>query len=149
MATLTRSITIQAPTEKVFDYVLDMRRFWVWPEIALTDVQQTPDGTGSSARMWTHVLGFHMEGSLEYTEVRRPERIVAKVGFALEHPTWTFTFEPADSGTLLTAQGEWHVNVPAVGKAFEKRMVKEHEEFLEQLLAKVRHELETDAQAAV
>lgn len=149
MATLTRSITISVPTERVFDHVLDIRKFWVWPDIALTDVRQTPDGVGSTARIWTHVLGFHMEGRLEYTEVLRPERIEATVGFALEHPTWTFTFEPVESGTKLTAQGEWHVRVPAVGRAFEKRMAKEHEEFLERLLAQVKDELEAEAPAVV
>ena len=149
MATLTRSVTIDAPVEKVFDYALDIRKLWVWPDIALADVRLTPDGVGSSARIWTHFLGFHMEGGLEYTEVLRPERIKAEVGFAMEHPTWTFTFEPAEKGTKLTAQGEWHVRVPAVGKTFERLMVKEHEEYLEQLLAKVKEQVEAETHALV
>jgi hypothetical protein len=149
MATLTRSITIKAPVETAFEYVLDIRRFWAWPDMALTEVKLTPDGVGSSARIWTHLLGFHLEGGLEYTEVRRPEWIKAEVGFALEHPTWTFTFEPVESGTKLTAQGEWHVGVPAVGKTFERLMVKEHEGFLEQLLTKVKGDVEAQAPAAV
>ena len=149
MATLTRSITVNAPVEKVFDHVLDIRKFWVWPDIALAEVTQTPEGVGSSARIWTHFLGFHMEGGMEYTEVVRPERITAEVGFAMEHPTWTFTFEPTDGGTTLTARGEWHVKVPAVGRPFERLMVKEHEEFLEQLLAKVKADVEAEAPAAV
>ena len=36
--------------------------------------------SGSSARIWSHLLGFHLEGGLEYTEVVRPERIKAEVG---------------------------------------------------------------------
>ena len=77
----------------------------------------------------------------------RPERITAEVGFALEHPTWTFTFEPVDGGTKLTAEGEWHVKVPAVGKTFEKMMVKEHVDGLELLLANIKKQLEAAAAA--
>ena len=145
MATLTRSITIDAPADKVFDRVLDIESFWTWPDMVLVDVRRTDDGVGSTARIWTHAFGFHLEGGLEYTEVLRPERIKVTVGFALEHPTWTFTFVSADGGTTLTAQGEWHVNVPIVGPAFEKQMVKEHEEFVEQLLAKVKAAVEAPA----
>ena len=145
MATLTRSITIDAPPKKVFDYVMDPQRFWTWPDLALVDVKRTPDGVGTTAKMWSHFLGFHLEGSLEYTEVVRPERITVKVGFAIEHPTWTFTFAHADGGTQLTAQGEWHVNLPVVGPTFEKQLATEHEEFLEQLLAKVKDAVEAKA----
>ncbi len=147
MAKLTRSVTIAAPVEEVFDYALDIKKLWDWPDVALADVVLTPDGVGSSARLWMHWLGFHMEAGIEYTEVVRPERITAEVGFALEHPTWTFTFEPVDGGTKLTAQGEWHVNVPAVGKTFEKMMVKEHVDGLELLLANIKKQLEAAAAA--
>jgi len=147
MAKLTRSVIIASPVEEVFDYALDVRKFFDWSDTALADVVLTPDGVGSSARLWTHWLGFHMEAGLEYTEVVRPERITAEVGFALEHPTWTFTFEPVDGGTKLTAQGEWHVNVPAVGKTFEKMMVKEHVDGLELLLANIKKQLEAAAAA--
>ncbi|MGN6242163.1 MAG: SRPBCC family protein [Motilibacteraceae bacterium] len=143
MATLTRSITIDAPAAKVFDYVLDPQRFWTWPDLALVDVKRTPDGVGTTAKMWSHFLGFHLEGSLEYTEVVRPERITITVGFAIEHPTWTFTFAPGDGGTELTAQGEWHSSLPVVGPTFEKQMAKEHEDFLEQLLAKAKGAVES------
>lgn len=138
MATLTRSVTIDAPVEQVFDYALDIRKLWAVPDVALADVSPTPDGAGSTARIWTHVLGFHMEMGLEYTEVVRPERIVAEVKSFGEKPVWTFTFEPVEGGTKLTAQGEWHVKVPAVGKPIEGLMVREHQDFLETMLDNVK-----------
>jgi uncharacterized protein YndB with AHSA1/START domain len=136
MSTLTRSVTIDAPVEKVFDIALDVGRFWTCsPEVALRDVELTPDGVGTKASIWTHGLGVHVEGRIEYTEVVRPERIVARVIFGPEKPTWVFTFEPADVGTTMTGQGEWHVKAPAVGKPLEAWMAKSHEGFLETLLA--------------
>ena len=61
-------------------------------DVALADVTIEPEGVGTSARLWTHLLGFHLEGSLRITEVVRPERIVAQVDFFAEKPTWRFTF---------------------------------------------------------
>lgn len=147
MAILTRSTTVAAPIDRVFDYVLDPRTLWAFPDIAVTDVALTPEGVGSTARIWSHFLGFHLEGGLEYTEVTRPERIVIKVSFFMEHPTWTFTFEPVDGGTKVTGQGAWHVRAPAMGGTLERMMVKEHEPFLDGMLASLKSDLEQKATA--
>lgn len=139
MATLTREVTVDAPAEEVFDYCLDPRRLWAVPEVALTEVDVKPDGVRTTTRLWSHLLGFHIEGVLEYKEVSRPERIVIDVSWGfLEHPTWTFTFAQVDGGTTVTAQGEWHMKTPVVGGPMEKRMVKEHEPFLESMLARLK-----------
>jgi len=145
MATLTRSVTIKAPVDEVFDYALDVRNLWSMPDVAVAEVDLKPEGTGTSCRIWSHMLGFHIEGVLEYTEVVRPERIVAKVAFFMEHPTWTFTFEPIAGGTKLTGTGEWHVNLPVVGGTVEKMNVKEHEPFLDAMLGNLKAALEAKA----
>lgn len=146
MATLTRSVTINAPVKKVFDLATDVGRLWTCsPEVALRDVKLTPDGVGTSAEIWTHGLGVHFQGHIEYTEVTRPERIVAQVVFGPEKPVWVFTFEPIDGGTQMTGQGEWHVNAPAVGKALEGWMAKSHEGFLETLLGNFKALAEAEA----
>ena len=145
MATLTRSVSVDAPVEKVFDYALDPRNLWATPDVAVAEVAIKPDGVGTNARLWSHVLGFHIEGGLEYTDVVRPERIVIKADFLMEHPTWTFTFEPEGGGTKLTATGEWHVKAPAIGGPIEKMMVKEHEPFLDTMFAALKADVEGSA----
>jgi uncharacterized protein YndB with AHSA1/START domain len=142
MATLTRSITVDAPVDRVFDFASDIGRLWKWKDVALTDVDIKPEGVGTSARMFTHLLGFHVEGGVEYTEVVPGQRIVAQVHFFAEKPTWTFTFGPADGGTKVTAEGEWIVRVPVVGKPIEGMMVKEHEPYLDAMLANLKTEVE-------
>lgn len=143
MATLTRSITIEAPIETVFDRALDIRTLWSLPDVGLANVELTPDGVGSSAQIYEHMLGFHIEMGLEYIEVVRPNKIVAKIdGFGPDNPTWTFTFEPADEGTKMTAEGEWHINVPAVGRPMEGMMVKEHKDVVTTMLTNVKAEAE-------
>lgn len=143
MAILTRSVMIDAPIEKVFDYALDIRHLWNLPDVGLADVVLKPEGTGSSARIFTHFLGFHFDMGLTYTEVVRPDRIVAEVaGFGFDNPTWTLTFESVDDGTKLTAQGEWHINVPAVGGSMEQMMVKGHEDFIATMLSNLKSGVE-------
>ena len=142
MATLTRSIVINAPVDSVFDFALDIRQLWNAKDVALTDVDIKPEGVGTSARLYSHLLGFHLEGGVEYTEVVPGQRIVAQAHWFTEKPTWTFTFEPADGGTRMTAQGEWDVKVPVVGKPIEKMLVKEHEPFVEEMLANLKTQVE-------
>ena len=69
MAKLTRSITVDAPVDRVFDYALDITKLWKAKDVGLAEVDLKPDGLGTSARMYSHFLGFHLEGGLEYTEV--------------------------------------------------------------------------------
>ena len=148
MATLTRSITIDAPVDTVFDYASDIGKLWSGvKDVALTEVDIKPAGVGTSARMFSHLLGFHLEGGIEYTEVGPGERIVAQVHFFAEKPTWRFMFEPADGGTRMTAQGEWDVKVPVVGKPLEPMMVKEHEPFVEEMLANLKTQVESETAA--
>jgi uncharacterized protein YndB with AHSA1/START domain len=142
MATVTRSITIDAPVETVFGIALDLSKLWKFEDIAVANVDSKPGGVGTSAEVWTHFLGFHLAGKAEYTEVVPGEKVVIKVHFFAENPTWTFTFAPADGGTTLTAVGEWHVKAPIVGKPYESMMAKEHEPFVEQLLANVKQQAE-------
>ena len=141
-ATLTRTVGIDAPVDKVFALALDIGKFWKWTDFALTGIDLKPDGVGSSAVLYGHVMAIHVEGLITYTEVVPNERIVAQVGFGPEHPTWTFTFEPVVDSTELTAQGEWHVNVPGIGKRMEGMLVKEHEEGLENMLRAFKTEVE-------
>jgi uncharacterized protein YndB with AHSA1/START domain len=147
MSILTRSAVVDAPVETVFEYALDPRKLWSVPDIALAEVEVKPEGAGTTARIWYHFLGFHLEGGLEYKEVTRPERIVIEVNFFMEHPTWTFTFEPKDEGTKVTIQGEWHLKAPIVGGTYEKLMAKDHEPFLDTMLSTMKAHLQTSAAA--
>ncbi|MGN6301101.1 MAG: SRPBCC family protein [Angustibacter sp.] len=147
MAKLTRSITVHAPVESVFGFALDIGRLWRAKDVALGEITLTPDGVGTSARIFTHALGFHIEGGIEYTEVVPNERIVAQVHFFAEKPKWTFTFAPTKSGTKVTAVGEWAVPMPVVGKPIESMMVREHEPFLEGMLANLKSQVESMALA--
>ena len=134
MATLTRSITIQTPVTTVFDIASDIGELWHAKDVALADIDIKPDGVGTSARIFSHAFGFHIEGGVEYIEVVPNERIIARVHFFAEKPTWTFLFQKVNHATTVTAVGEWALKMPVVGRPIERMMVKEHEPFLEGIL---------------
>lgn len=67
---MTRSITIDAPVDAVFDYALDVGRLWKVKDVALTDVDIKPGGVGTSARMFTHLSALHLEGGIECGRVQ-------------------------------------------------------------------------------
>ena len=142
MATLTRSVMIDAPVDRVFDFALDISQLWRAKDVALTDIDIKPEGVGTSARVYTHLLGFHLEGGVEYTEVVPGQLIVAQAHWFTEKPTWRFTFEPADAGTKVTAEGEWDLKVPVVGQPIERMLVKEHEPFVEEMLTNLKTQVE-------
>jgi hypothetical protein len=51
---------------------------------------------------------------------------------------WTFTFEPAGSGTKLTVLGEWHIAVPAVGKPMEDMVAGSHKDLVQTMLTNAK-----------
>ncbi len=143
MATLTRSITIDAPVEKVFDYALDIRNLWVIPDVGLADVDQKPEGVGSTARIFAHFLGIHFTMKLEILEVVRPDKIVLKISSNTpDRPMWTLTSEPVEDGTKLTMLGEWHINVPGVGGPMEEMQARSHKTVVDGILANVKEKVE-------
>ncbi len=63
MATLTRSVMIAAPVEDVFNFVLDIGKFWSrFGGVAVREVDVQPEGVGTSATIYSHLLAIHMPG---------------------------------------------------------------------------------------
>ncbi len=117
MSDFSRSyeILIDAPVHDVFDYCRDPRHlFEGWPELEVTDVIMTPEGTGTKA----HIVGRFAKGMIveqierEYTEFIPDQRIVSKaharVRFAgrtrdvATNPIFTWQFDPQGGDTKLT-----------------------------------------------
>lgn len=130
MATVThqRSIHIDAPVEKVFDFVKDphnmldvMSRA---PGSRLTghmkaepaDVSMTPDrGVGSTWSFRGALFIYHFTATFTREEFVANERIADRnpdVG-----STWTSTFEPDETGTTMSLKFGYPAKMALVGKA--------------------------------
>jgi uncharacterized protein YndB with AHSA1/START domain len=130
MITATRSIYIEAPVEKVFDFYKDPRNWAetapVWLDATYTDVNVTPKGTGTTFSYKGKMVGVvDVDGAGELTEVVPNRRIVMQATDPVQKTpeTMTFLFEPVGSGTTMTMVDEREPmrieRIPLVGRLAE------------------------------
>lgn len=142
----TRSVHIEAPVERVFEYLQDPHHFFdaldeEWRRhMAIADVSITPEGVGSTFRLMGRMfLLFHMEWTLTREEFVPNERIVDR---ASTGGVWTCTFEPADpSGTTLSMSFGWSSPIPLVAGAVD-RLSWDGDRDLDVMLANVKRAIE-------
>ena len=145
MAKIVRSVNISAPVEKVFEYMDDPSNMLeIWPSLLeVTDVQQTPEGVGSSNRWVYKLAGIRLKGKTEVVEYIVNERIVTKASGGGTKATYTYTFESADGGTKLTCEVEYTIPIPVLGKLAEAFVVKLNENEADVFMANLKARMET------
>ena len=129
MAKVKKTITINAPVEKVFGYVSEPTNLpEIWPSLVeVKDVQRLPNG-GTSNRWVYKMAGIRLEGTSEDAEYVANQRLVSKTKGGVQS-TQTWTFQPEAGGTKVTFEIEYTVPIPVLGKLAEVVIVKmnEHE----------------------
>ena len=102
---MKRSIHIEAPVEKVFDFVKDPRNVpeGVTLPYEVKDVRLTEEGVGTYYSWAIKTPGRRFEGFDVYTEFIPNRRITDKCSAPLAGD-WTYSFEPEGSGMKLTAE---------------------------------------------
>jgi uncharacterized protein YndB with AHSA1/START domain len=104
MSTMKRSIHIEAPVEKVFDFIKDPRNVaegLMAPEVK--DVKMTDEGVGSYYSWVFRIAGLPIEGFDVYTEFIPNQRITDRSSFSITRD-FIFSFEPEGSGMKLTIE---------------------------------------------
>jgi uncharacterized protein YndB with AHSA1/START domain len=141
-----RSVHIDAPVGKVFAYLKDPQHYLeAFPEedrrhMALAEVNLTPEGgAGSTYRlMGRMLLLFHMEWTMTREEYVPDERFV---DHANTGGVWTFTVEPDERGTTLSAAFGWSSKVPFVAELMDPGWNGDSD--LDAMLANVKKAIET------
>ena len=102
---MKRSIHIEAPVEKVFDFFKDPRNMQgiVASPFAHKDVKVTEEGVGTYYSRASKTPGLRYEGFDVITEFIPNQRITDRSSAGLPGD-WTFLFEPEGSGMQLTAE---------------------------------------------
>lgn len=143
MATLVKSIFIQAPVEKVFAYASDPTHTpEYWP--SMLDVRNVKDpGNGLKTYEWTYKMaGARFEGTSEVIEFVPNERLVTVSKGGIESKiSWIFT--PAQGGTEWLSRTEYTVPVPVLGRLAEGLIQKQNEREAETLMANLKALMET------
>ena len=135
----TKSISIDAPVERVFDYIKDPAVAWVSMGTKVHNVTGTPEVVGTTFEWEDKMFGFRVSGINEFTECVPNERVVitASKGFV-----FSFDVEPDGNGTKLTVGVD---DVPSnwAQGAFDAVATKLTEHDLDAWLEDVKAELET------
>lgn len=142
MTHVQRSITIDAPPHVVYEHWSDPNN-WpeVWPSlIEVTDVVTTPDGRGSTLRWVYKMAGVRLEGRGVVERVP-DQRIVYTTTGGVES-TLVWTYEPEGDGTKVTADVEYSIPVPVLGKLMEPFVLKANEHEAEATLANSKARME-------
>jgi len=137
MARLEKSATINAPVEKVFAFIDDPIKQMEWLPSIMEVKDVTGQGVGCHYR-WTYkMVGLRLNGESTITEHIPNKRLVeqSKGGIV---STWTWSFEPNNSGTKIDLVVEYTVPIPVLGKLAEKLILKQNDQEAELALANIK-----------
>jgi uncharacterized protein YndB with AHSA1/START domain len=141
MATAKNSIKINAPAEKVFEYLTPENLPGIWPSLVeVKNIIELPNG-GYSWDFVYKMAGMRFTGSSENTEVVPNERTVSQTTGGIESKI-SWLFQPEDDGTNVTFKAEYTVPVPLLGKLAEAIIVRQNEKEAEILLYNLKTRLE-------
>jgi len=142
MAKGEKTITINAPVEKVFEYVDEPTNLLeIWPSmVEVKNVKRLPNG-GTSFEWVYKMAGMRFKGTNEDTEYVPNQRVVSKTKGGIKS-TLIWTFQPEDGRTKLTVEVEYIVPIPLIGKLAEAIIIKQNERETESLLANLKDRME-------
>ena len=126
MATVKNSIIINAPVEKVFEYLTPENLPEIWPSLVeVSNVEELPNG-GYSWDFVYKMAGMRLTGQSTHIEFVPNERTVSQTTGGIESMI-TWEYQPVDDGTKVTSTVEYKVPVPVLGKLAESAILKMNE----------------------
>jgi uncharacterized membrane protein len=142
MEKVEKTITISAPVEKVFNFIdggVNLPE--IWPSLVeVTDVKRLPNG-GHTDKFVYKMAGIKLKGASEDIEYVPNQRIVTKTTGGAES-TQTWQFEPAGGETKVTFTAEYIVPIPVLGKLAEAVIVKMNDREGDLVLANLKARME-------
>jgi uncharacterized membrane protein len=143
MPKIAKSISINVPAEKIFDYWTEPANLpEVWPSVVeVKDRQRLPNG-GNFFRWVYKMAGMRFEGTSEDVEYVANQRTVTDLKGGIDSMI-TVTLEPEGDGTKVAFEVEYTVPVPLLGKLAEAAIVKLNQNEIELLLANLKARMET------
>ena len=141
--TLTRTVLIEAPLEKVFAYYADPENNpEIWPSLlAVGDLERSPEGY---PQRWTWVYqmaGLRFRGSAEMTEYLPNRRTVARSRGGIESVN-RIRYERVGGGTRVTDEMSYRVPIPVLGRVAERALLLMNERELETIHRNLKAKLE-------
>ncbi len=140
MATIHKSIDIDAPAERVFAILTDIKRL---PEYAqgltsVEDIQETEQHLGDSFRGIYSTLRLHFPITFTVTEYEPPTKRTTRFEGGMKG-TWTWRLSPRGKSTHVTTAMEYEMAGGILGKAMNAALVERmNEKNAERLLENLK-----------
>jgi carbon monoxide dehydrogenase subunit G len=144
---LTKSIEIEAPPEKVFAFISDMKKMNELTK-GVSEGEYTskgPVGVGTTAHYVGKAGGSQAEFDMEITEFEKNKKISMRtIGASKFKMQGSHTLEPTAKGTKLTNTMDYELPYSILGKIVDKLKVsKDLEKTMEKQLRDMKNALET------
>jgi carbon monoxide dehydrogenase subunit G len=143
MAHIQKRATIDAPIEKVFDFVDDPEKISTYaPNVErVVDVVRTEKRVGDSFRVIYRVLGVTFDEKFKVTGYERPNRLENSVKGGMTG-TFNWNFEPQGKQTLVNVDVQYSLAGGPIGKAIDAVMLERtNEKTMEQMLQNIQKAL--------
>jgi len=141
MPTITNSINISAPVEKVFTYVTDPMNAPEW-FVGMSEVSHvTGSGVGKHYHWKYSMIGIPLHGEGTIVEYLPNERMVIE-GKGGVTSRITYRFESREGGTKLDAETEYTIPVPVLGKLAERLVLKRNRRESDMSMENIKERLE-------
>jgi len=143
MPKVERSITINAPVKKVFDYIADPRLTpeWLPGMIETKDIEQTKEGVGSTHNWVYKMSGMRFKGKNITDEFVQDKKIVIRSEGGIK-TLWNWNFKPHGAGTKLDLSIEYTIPIPVLGKLAEAIVLKQNEKEADLAMANIKAKME-------
>lgn len=126
MAVIKKSILINAPVEKVFDYITDQKKQTEWIA-SMVDIWDTSEPAVGAEYKWKYKMaGVLLAGETTVTELVQNKRLRTQSTGAADS-NWLFVLDAKDEGTELELTIDYTVPIPVLGKLAERIILKRNE----------------------
>lgn len=144
MARVEKSVTVDAPIERVFAYLKDPMSNLEWLPGMMEVTKVSGEGVGARFRWVYKMAGIALEGESTALEYIPNERFVTESKSGIVS-TWNWDFAPDDGGTKIDLTVDYVVPIPVLGKLAEAVVVRQNERVLDTALENIRGRMEGDA----
>lgn len=144
MPKVERSVTVNAPVKKVFDYIANPEHQpeWLPGSVEVKDINLTDERVGSTFKFVYKLAGIRLEGEDTTEEFIPNKRIVTRSKGGIES-SWTWNFEPHNDGTKVDVLVEYTIPIPVLGKIAEALALKQIEREADHAVANIKDIMET------
>ncbi|MBS1153207.1 MAG: bacterio-opsin linked product [Myxococcaceae bacterium] len=142
MKEIKKSVTINAPASKIFDYLTDPNNLLeIWPSmIEVSNVKRSPDGSHNFDFVYK-MAGMRFNGHSETVKVTQNKYVELENKTGIKsHFKWTY--DGRDGATEITLQVSYEVPSQLLAKLAEPFLVKINEREADTLLHNLRERME-------